>query len=164
MVSRRKRREAHFVVASFGKSALNSGNNVVSGTLAHRTIHHARLAETASTRATTQNFNVQAVMHEFRERHHSRLPGRRGREIFPNALHDIRGHILVFRAHPCACLLRLVLIKHIVERRHIAALQMRSSAQKLSARRARLLHFPMKNEQFGKRLFTFAQQKHVEKR
>ncbi len=70
----------------------------------------------------------------------------------------------VFRAHPCACLLCLVLIKHIVERRHIAALKCEAARKKLSARRARLLHFPMKNEQFGKRFFAFAQQKHVEKR
>ena len=52
MVGRRKRRKAHFVVASFGKSALNSGNDIIGRTLAHGTIHHARLTETASTRAT----------------------------------------------------------------------------------------------------------------
>ena len=100
MVGRGKRGQTHLVVTSVSKAIEHRRHHVVRRALAHRTVHHAGLAEAAPARASTQHLDRKAIVHALGIGNDARLPPRAFREAREQALLNMLGNARLERLDP----------------------------------------------------------------
>ena len=126
-----------------GEPARNGRDHLVGGALAHGTVRHARLAETAPAGATAQDLYAQAILNDLHIRHDG-LGHRVGSaEVLHHALiHDL-GHVLARARNRVAMLRTGLVMTNLVEGGNIDAPDFRELAQHLGARHVRVPQLSM---------------------
>ena len=157
-----QRYQADFVIACVIYQLTRQVHQHLRFALAHRTINHTGMAETATTTTATENLQHDAVMNDFTERNN-----RRGREIYAvhilyNTLLDNSRNILAQRLN---CLKGTIFIIFcFIEGRHINALNFYHTLQKFLSAARFAFTFPLlvATHYLNQNLFAFTNNSKIE--
>ena len=164
MVGRGERRERNFVISRLCQPLEHRSHDVVSRSLAHGAVHHARLAEAATTGTSAENLDVQTIVHSLGERHDARLPRRAFRKPAEHLLLDERGKALFQRLDPRTGFLCFISFAPTIQRRHIPPIKRSERTPYLTTRRPTCTLGADDLEPFGKRLLALPNVYGIEER
>ena len=139
-------------------------HDVVSRPLAHGAVHHARLAEAATTGTSAENLDVQTIVHSLGERHDARLPRWAFRKPAEHLLLDERGKALFQRLDPRTGFLCFISFAPTIQRWHIPPVKLSERTPYLTTRRPTCTLGADDLEPFGKRLLALPNVYGIEER
>ncbi len=160
VVGGREREQADLAPARLGDELLRHVRHVARIELAHRPVPVAGLAEAAALRAAAHDLEAEAVLHDLDRRDHRLVGVVLGLERrHPGALGLLRRARVVRRDRRDAA---VRVVRHVVERRHVDALDLREVHEQLAPREPARAAVAVRVEEDRERVLGVADEERVE--